>query len=274
MIELPEARIIARDLKNEILGKTIVDVRGNFTDHKFTYYSEDPNKYKEYLINKKITSINERNFYVEIEVEDYKIIFRDGANIRYYDNRQDYPENSKFFLEFNDGSFINVTTSMYCCIAVFDKVKGIDNMYYNFEFERIGAYDKEFTLSYFNSLINDKTKKLSLKAFLATEQRILGVGNGIVQDMLFNARMSPRRKLVTLSESEIEILYNSVIGTIKKMISENGRNTEKTIYNEFGNYKTIMSSKNFNNGCPLCNGTIKKEQYLGGSVYYCPNCQK
>ena len=38
MIELPEARTIAADLRKEVLGKTIQSVSGNFTDHKFTFY--------------------------------------------------------------------------------------------------------------------------------------------------------------------------------------------------------------------------------------------
>ncbi len=53
MIELPEARTIAKDLKKEILGKKVVDILGNFTDHKFTFYYKDPSKYKEYLANKR-----------------------------------------------------------------------------------------------------------------------------------------------------------------------------------------------------------------------------
>ena len=98
MIELPEARVIAMGLKKEILGKKIIDVKGNYTDHKFTFYYKNPEEYKSFLVGKKITDIIERNFYIEIEAEDYKILFRDGANIRYYDKDDDVPEKSKFLL--------------------------------------------------------------------------------------------------------------------------------------------------------------------------------
>ncbi|MFR1626960.1 MAG: hypothetical protein ACLSU6_08375 [Thomasclavelia ramosa] len=40
MIELPEAYAIADDLEKEILGKTIIDLGGNYTDHKFTFMKE------------------------------------------------------------------------------------------------------------------------------------------------------------------------------------------------------------------------------------------
>ena len=84
MIELPEAYAIADDLEKEILGKTIIDLGGNYTDHKFTFYEGNPNSYKELLVGKKVTGIIKRNYYVEIVIENYRLTFRDGANIRYY----------------------------------------------------------------------------------------------------------------------------------------------------------------------------------------------
>jgi len=274
MIELPEARVIAKDFRKEILGKEIVDVAGNFTDHKFTFYYDDPQEYKGFLCGKKVTDIIPRNFYVEIEAEDYKIIFRDGANIRYYGGDKNEPPKSKLLLKFNDGTFINVTVAMYAFIAVFNKNQAMDNPYYDMELNGTGVLDERFTCKYFNGLIDDKTKKLSAKAFLATEQRILGIGNGTVQDILFNAKISPKTKIKDLSEPQIKKLYDSVTNTIDEMISKNGRDTEKDIYGNEGGYKTVMSNKNYKNGCPVCGGGIKKENYLGGSVYYCPVCQK
>lgn len=275
MIELPEAKTIAKELQKSVVGKRIVRVGGNFTDHKFTFYYGDPNQYQDYLVGKKITNAIGRNYYVELEIENYKLIFRDGANIRYYHNYGDVPKKSKLQLELEDGSIINITTSMYSFISVFETNKGMkDDKYYNHELTAIGALDKEFTLDYFKSLISEDTLKLSLKAFLATNQRIPGIGNGVLQDILFQARLHPKRKLNTLAEAEVELLYHKVQETLSKMVEEGGRDTEKDIFGESGNYKTILSSKTYKNPCPICQGEIKKESYLGGSIYYCPNCQK
>lgn len=273
MIELPEARTIAKQLRKEILGKTISKVGGNFTDHKFTFYHEDPNQYNKLLTNRKITKINDRNFYIEIEIEEYILLFRDGANIRYYSKPQDLNK-SKLLIHFTDDSMLNVTTSMYAFIGLHKKDEKIDNIYYQLELNGVGALDKKFTLNYFQNLIDEKTKKLSIKAFLATEQRILGIGNGVVQDIMFNAKLHPKRKINTLNQQEIENLYNSIINTLTEMIKQDGRDTEKNIYDENGNYKTILSSKSYKNGCSTCKSEIKKENYLGGSIYYCPSCQK
>lgn len=275
MIELPEARTYARDLESEILNKKIIDVGGNFTDHKFTFYNE-PETYKNKLVGKKVTAINPRNFYVEIEIEDKILLFRDGANIRYFHPDEKLPKKSKLLLTFDDDSKINVTTSMYSMIYVYDKNQLIDNEYYLMELDRIGGLDEAFTFDYFKSLrdANEKTKKLSGKAFLATEQRILGVGNGVVQDILFCAGVHPKRKINTLDEPQFKNLYQSVVETLTEMTKDGGRDTEKNLFGECGGYPTIMSKNAYGkHPCPRCGGPISKENYLGGSIYYCPICQ-
>lgn len=273
MIELPEARTIASDLRKEILGKIIIDVGGNYTDHKFTFYEGDANNYKNMLVGKKVTDIIDRNYYVEIEIENYKLTFRDGANIRYY-NKPEKLKKSKLLITFDDSSYLNVTTSMYCFIGLFDKEIGLDNEYYQLELTGISPLDQNFTLAYFKTLINDETIKLSIKAFLATKQRILGIGNGVVQEIMFNAKLHPKRKIKSLNDDDIATLHKSIVNILTKMINEHGRDSEKDIYGNPGGYQTVLSAKGYKNGCPICHSEIKKEQYLGGSIYYCPNCQK
>ncbi|MCL2631585.1 MAG: formamidopyrimidine-DNA glycosylase [Coriobacteriia bacterium] len=274
MIELPEARTIARDLRETIVGKTIVSVGGNFTDHKFTFYGGDPDEFDGLLSGKQVTGAIGRSFYIEVEIEDQILLFRDGAAIRYFAAGQKRPDKSKLLLEFDDGSFLNVTTLMYCFIGVMARDAVIDNMYYALDVNGIGACDARFTLEYFQSLINDATLKLSTKAFIATEQRIPGIGNGVTQDILFNAGLHPKRKMSTLSADQVEGFYDAVVSTIQQMIELGGRDTERTIFGTPGGYQTILSSKTYRKqGCPNCRSEIVKQQYLGGSVYFCPNCQ-
>ena len=181
---------------------------------------------------------------------------------------------SKLLITFADQSFINVTTSMYCFIGLFDQITGSNNEYYQTELTSIGPLDQEFTLNYFKTLITDETEKLSIKAFLATKQRILGIGNGVAQDIMFNAKLFPKRRIKTLNEQDIKNLYDAIIRTLTKMVENHGRDSEKDIYGNPGGYKTILCAKSYKSGCPICHCEIKKEQYLGGSIYYCPNCQK
>ena len=61
-------------------------------------------------------------------------------------------------------------------------------------------WDKnEYTFEYFWSLYPGNHKKLTAKAFLATEQRIPGLGNGVLQDILWDAGIDPRFDMRSLS---------------------------------------------------------------------------
>jgi formamidopyrimidine-DNA glycosylase len=108
---------------------------------------------------------------------------------------------------------------------------------------------------------------------LEAEQRIPGLGNGVLQDILFLARIAPRKKLQTMSDSELFALFQSVKSTLADMTQKGGRNTEKDMFGSEGGYQTLLSAKTYKNPCPVCGGPITREAYMGGNVYYCAVCQ-
>lgn len=272
MIELPEATTIARDLKKAIVGKVVKRFIYGSSEHKFAFFNEEIEENSKTVIGKKITKIIPRCFYIEIEIEDYTLLFRDGTNIRYHKNSDTIPDKHQLLIEFDDVSYISVSVAMYGFISLSKGV--IDNKYYQLEVNGVSPLSDDFSKKYYLSLLDDKTRKLSAKAFVATEQRMIGIGNGVTQDILFNAEINPRTKMESLSEDEIDDLYVSIKKTLMNMIELNGRDTEKDIYGEYGGYKTVMGKNNVGKPCPSCREIIKKENYLGGSIYYCPNCQK
>ncbi len=161
---------------------------------------------------------------------------------------------------------------MYGGLACF-KNDEYDNEYYLIAKKKPSPISKDFTNSYWESLFTPETVKLSTKAFLATEQRIPGLGNGVLQDILFNAKIHPKRKICTLSIDEKNFLLNVVNLTLVEMINKGGRDTEKDLLAEEGRYFTKMSNKTAGKPCPACRSDIKKMAYLGGSVYFCEKCQ-
>ena len=163
---------------------------------------------------------------------------------------------------------------MYGGIGVFLEGE-LDSPYYRVAKEKPSPFSPAFNEVYFDRLISaPEVQKLSLKALLATEQRIPGLGNGILQDILFNARMHPKKKVNTLAEAEKEVLFNSVKTTVSTMATKGGRDTELDLFGCPGGYKTILCKNTVNKPCPVCGTIIKKEAYMGGSVYYCEKCQR
>ena len=62
--------------------------------------------------------------------------------------------------------------------------------------------------------------------------------------------------------------------TLSAMASQGGRDTETDVLGRPGAYKTILSKNTAGKPCPVCGTVIKKEAYMGGSVYYCEKCQR
>jgi len=77
----------------------------------------------------------------------------------------------------------------------------------------------------------------------------------------------------TLSGQELHGVFASVKSVLHEMAARGGRDTERDLYGRSGGYKTVLSRNTVDTPCPACGTTIRKEAYMGGSVYYCGGCQ-
>jgi formamidopyrimidine-DNA glycosylase len=272
VIELPEAAVLAKQINETVLGKKIKNVIAAQTPHKLAWYFGDPQEYKSLLTGRVISGATSYGGQVEITAGKAKLLFSDGVNLRYYSEDGKVPDKHQLLLEFHDGSSLVGWVQMYGGLSAFPEGKN-DNKYYIIAREKPSPLSSDFDEDYFMSLFDEGTAKLSLKAFLATEQRIPGLGNGVLQDILFNAKMHPKKKAGTLSAADQQVLFGSIRNTLSEMTAKGGRDTENDLLGEPGAYKTKLSKNTAGQPCPICRTLIKKEAYLGGSIYYCVKCQ-
>jgi len=273
VIELPEAAVLAKQINETVVGKRIRDVIAARTPHKLAWYFGDPHEYKSLLAGKVISGATSYGGQVEITAGKAKLLFSDGVNLRYYDKGEKLPDKHQLLLEFDSGSSLVGWVQMYGGLSAFPEGKN-DNKYYLIAKKRPSPLSGDFDGNYFKSLFDENTAKLSLKAFLATEQRIPGLGNGVLQDILLSAKMHPKKKAGALSADDQQVLFDSVKNTLSDMAVKGGRDTENDLFGKPGAYKTKLSKKTAGQPCPECRTLIRKEAYLGGSIYYCVECQK
>ncbi len=57
------------------------------------------------------------------------------------------------------------------------------------------------------------------------------------------------------------------------MRDDGGRDTEKDLFGQAGGYRTLLCANTLLEGCPQCGSELRKEAYMGGSIYFCPQCQ-
>jgi formamidopyrimidine-DNA glycosylase len=177
-------------------------------------------------------------------------------------------------IEFEDATAISASVQMYGGLWCFREGE-FHNPYYDAARSKPSPLSDEFDRAYFDRLITSAdVQKLSTKAFMATEQRIPGLGNGVLQDILYKARIHPKRRVETLTEDERETIFYSVKSTLKEMTTQGGRDTMRDLFGKPGGYRTRLSQTSIDKPCPVCGGTIVKQAYMGGSVYFCTGCQK
>lgn len=273
MLEIPEAATIARQAQETILGRTIVHAVAGQSPHGFAFYTGDPALYGDMLKGKPLTSAKAYGGHVELEAGDCVLSFHDGVNLRYVAPGEKRPEKHQLLLELADQSALVCTVQMYAGLLCFPKGTP-QNFYYDVAREKPSPLTDAFDEAYFASLLTDAAKKLSAKAFLATEQRIPGLGNGALQDILWTAKVHPKRKMSTLSDGETAALFHAVKGVLLAMAAQGGRDTEKDLFGHAGGYRTVMSKHNEAGLCPHCGGPVKRMSYLGGNVYVCQGCQR
>ncbi len=272
MIELPEAVTIARQISETLSGKRIASASANASPHKFAWYTGDPATYNSRLAGKIIGQGSSSAGSIEFEAGDMMLSI--SAPIRYHATGEKHPDKHQLLLEFEDGTAITSSAQMWGGFFCFPKGGEAGFPESAIARARPSPLADAFDRAYFDALLVGAEPKLSAKAFLATEQRIPGLGNGVLQDILWAARIHPKRKIGDLSGLEVDTLYGAVKGLLAEMTALGGRDTERDLFGRAGGYRTVLSKNTVGAPCPACGAAIRKEPYLGGAIYYCPGCQK
>ncbi|MDL2273841.1 endonuclease VIII [Oscillospiraceae bacterium OttesenSCG-928-G22] len=273
MIELPEAHTLAKQLEDAYQGKTVDYVEAGKIPHGFAFFYGDPALYPDMLVGRTIERAYPCGGQVEMAAGDIRLSFNDGVNIRYLAPGTAEPKRHQLYIRFEDGSALSCTVQMYGGMQVFPTGALRGNYYYTVSREKPSPYEPAFSEEYFQSIVRETKQTLSVKALLATEQRIPGLGNGCLQDILFRARLNPQTKLHRLSDGDYTRLYECVTRTLLEMRDGGGRDTEKDLYGAPGGYRSTLSKATYAYPCPSCGGGIERKAFLGGNVYFCPICQ-
>jgi len=275
MIELPEALIIARQMSQELAGKRIESgVRGN-VPHKFAFYSGSAAEYEMILKGRAMGEVTGHGSAIlaRLEPDCTLVLGGGGERILYHPSASTLPKKHHLLLHYEDGAYLTVTVQGWGNVLLLREPELAEHPHAGVG--RVSALSERFTWEYFQGLFRDlaPTSTKSIKFFIISEPGVWGVGNGYLQDILFRAKIHPRRRAIDLHEEEREALYGAIRETLRQAMDLGGRDTERDLYNQPGDYKRVMDRKSVGQPCPECGRPIEKIQYLGGACYLCPACQ-
>jgi formamidopyrimidine-DNA glycosylase len=275
MIELPEALVIAEQMRKEITGKQIVyGNRGN-ASHKFAFSSGSAEEYEAIFQDKLIGAATGQGsaILVPIEPDHVLVLGGGGERILVHESERTLPKKHHLLLRFADGSYLTVTVQGWGNTLLLPQAQA--DQHPHIGAGRITPLSDAFTWDHFQQLFNHvaQDSKTSIKYFLVSEPGVWGIGNGCLQDILFWARLHPKRPVVDITAEERRKLYTTIQATLQQMVKLGGRDSERDLYNRPGGYRRLLDSTTVGQPCPTCGTPIEKIQYLGGACYLCARCQ-
>jgi formamidopyrimidine-DNA glycosylase len=121
------------------------------------------------------------------------------------------------------------------------------------------------------------SRRAQIKSLLLDQKMVAGIGNIYVDEILYDARIHPRRKADTLSTEEWEAMYVAIRTNLMAGVEHRG--TTVRLYRdvlgrpgEHQNYLRVFEKHG--NPCPGCGGTVVREKVAGRPTHFCPVCQR
>lgn len=254
MPEGPEVRIIVNQLSKILVGKTIVNIVG--------LPKLDPLVVK--AINCKGKFIyftlkaGEENIYLGNHLAmTGRWVLHEPKHIRAIIN---YLEEGK-------------TQNIY-----FDDMRKFGSIFYLSEKELTNklnslgpdVFELDFTFERFKEMIKLHANRV-LADFLIDQSILSGIGNYLRADIMYTARLHPKRKINSLSAADISRLFKSIKLITSHALKQHGTTikTYKDVNEQTGNYSPLIYGKTKD----FRNNDIVIMKISGRSVYWVPNIQ-
>ena len=278
-IELPEAKILAEQMNKELRGRCIKSYHLQDYERlqKIGMMDKDTKSFDQ-LVNRKIESAISRGNVIRVKLNNGMNLILGpeyGGEIFYHTSEKTVSSKFHLKIDFIDNSALTVRlTSMGLINAVKDS-----------ELERSYVYrrdfnpgvispidDKEFTFERFSKLLVDNNRALK-SVLVGKDAVVVGLSNSAFQDIIYRAKLHPKRKASELDENERRALYDAIRLVLQERIRLNGKDQFYDLYGNQGGYVPAMGPNMKQQKCPVCGTTIEKLSVGGGHVYFCPKCQ-
>lgn len=100
-----------------------------------------------------------------------------------------------------------------------------------------------------------------LKARLLDQHRIAGLGNLLVDETLWRARLAPTVAAGSLTDAEVRRLRSRITSTVTDLFERGGSHTGD-----------LQVARHREGRCPRCRGELRRETVGGRTTYWCPAC--
>ncbi len=269
MPELPEVETIKNELSPYIIGRKVTAVTLLWEG---IIRHPSAGEFRSRLVGQKLTGIARRGkyFIVGLSSGDFLIIhLKMSGALLIGQHSSEPPKYTRATIHLDNGTSVFFRDPRKFGVMWLLKDRDeIDN--------KLGTEPLEagFTPQLLAQLLANR--KAPIKALLCDQGLIAGIGNMYADEALFAAKIHPLRAGASLSQEEIERLYNAIREVLLAGITNKGASIVNYIRpnGELGTaHSEFKVAHRGGKPCPNCGTPIQRLVVRNRGTYFCPKCQ-
>ncbi|HLI10495.1 MAG TPA: DNA-formamidopyrimidine glycosylase [Alphaproteobacteria bacterium] len=122
----------------------------------------------------------------------------------------------------------------------------------------------------FDTLAAAAAAKRDVKAVLMDQEVVAGIGNIYADEILFQARLSPKARTDELSSTQLRNLFKKIKQVLETAVKRKAGSEQWTDRLPKG---WLLPARAAGGACPRCGTPLATVKIGGRTTYYCPRCQ-
>ena len=247
--ELPEAERARALVADHALGRLIVAVEDSDT---YVSRPHSPGELASALTGRRLTSANRigKTMWFETDGGDGPTLgLHLGMAGRIAIDEEPHERWDRFVLTFDDGGRLALRDKRRLGRAVLEP-----------DLSGLGPDAAVATRAEFRRRVGHSS--VPIKARIMDQGVIAGVGNLLADEILWQARIDPRRRANNLSEHDLDTLRRAVRAAVRQALRRGGAHTG-----------TLYAHREGGGHCPRCGALLLRDRIGGRTTYWCPEEQ-
>jgi formamidopyrimidine-DNA glycosylase len=264
MPELPEVETIARGLKEDLIGKTILEADVFWAR---TLATPTVRRFKQQIQGQKIIGVTRRAKYLILQLKNYNLLIhlRMSGDLVLRDSKINHGKHDRLVLRLSGKQYLAFNdTRKFGRVWLTDEPESV--------LGKLGPepLEKDFTPQWLYE--NLQSRRRQLKPLLLDQTFIAGLGNIYTDESLNIAKLHPLALANTVQPKQAETLHKAIRSVLREGIRRNGASFD-WVYRggDYQNYFRAYDQQG--NPCPTCGTIIEKFTVGQRGTHICPKCQ-
>jgi len=264
MPELPEVETIARKLKPDLIGKTIMNADLRWSR---TLAAPSPRKFRELIKGQEIKEVTRRAKYFILGLSDSTLLIhlRMSGDLLIKDSTSEPEKHDRLIIKLSGAKSL-----------VFNDTRKFGRVWLTATPENVLSklgpepLSRDFTPAWLYAALRKKHRQL--KPLLLDQTFLAGLGNIYTDEALHAAKLHPLAASDSVTSKQAEALHEAIRKVLKEGIRRDGASID-WVYRggEFQNFFRVYDRAG--KPCPVCGAKIERVTVGQRGTHFCPKCQ-